>query len=63
MTDWLSRQVAGVINFRLETDVGPLSPKTLDARIFEYYAQLRARDRASAQSAAAALPFDDPIDF
>jgi hypothetical protein len=63
VTDWLARQCRGVIDFRLDTDDGPMTSQRLERRIGEYYAQLKARDRAERAARETELPFDDPLDF
>lgn len=43
MTDWVARTVRGVIDFHLPGDPDRLPSAVFDARIREYYAQVRSQ--------------------
>ncbi len=60
MIRWLDRQVAGVIDFRLDTDSASMTLAVLDRRIREYYRQL---DQPPPAQTAADPEFDDPLDI
>lgn len=57
MTDWLARKVRGVIDFSLPGDPAHLSPRVMNARIVEYYSQIKRHgEPRSAQAEPPAAP-------